>query len=255
MYKKIKQKNIYIFGVTRKHFFLYGITMLVGIILSIICLCCATDNHIWSYLIGLSSGLVVTTLFAYFIDMINVKNFKQERFIKRKYYTEFTYHSIDRTLQNFFNLKRKLYKIDTNEIDDATYTIYSLFEIINDIKGYFDKYFYPFKPLEIESSEKKKQVLTSIAQFSWPIEDLAIRLSQITNDKNLLIINDVFNEEELISLDYLEKTCNEFLSYANTLDINYLYSYFGILSDAIIKTISLIDEFKILTTKHYQPNK
>lgn len=257
----IDKKKPLILGVRKMHFFTYLITLLIGIISSYVVIIIGTkyNNSFINYLISLTASLVVTSIFAYFIDLAN----NRENISEIKKQRQLVLTPIINSIITFFFRIIPLYS-------NADTKVYNLSDIEKEIHEIIDKYVNCIKILSTGSRDLSLVNESFSIKYIeiYSIRELENKLLKLLNEQEVLVMKEIISRNEFALLEilykdivntkfpYLDSENDRNISKAyvdwpknelREIDINNLHTQFKILFLSLDKLSKNIKEFSFIS--------
>lgn len=213
-------KKPLILGVRKTHFFIYLITLLIGIISSILSIVIGIkyNNSTTGYFLSLTASLVVTSIFAYFIDLANNRENLSEIDNQRKTVL----------MPVIISILTFLLRIIPSHANKKLQS-YTLKDYENELHKIMDEY---INCIELLSKGNRDLKLVN-ESFNiknieiYSIRDLESKLQILITQQEMLVMKNIINRQEFSLLDILYKDVIEtkfpYLSSDNDKNISKLY--------------------------------
>lgn len=204
-----------IFGVSRRRFFLYCISMLIGVALSVLFIALGTiyNNSVINYFLGFSASLIITVIFAYLIDFIGQKEIRDLEKTKRTLYLQ----PISMKIIELFH-RIMFFNITSKEFEDREYTIDD-FEtcykrVFLDYCKYLEKLIGENRPLpEVNAAFGIKNSIQE-----WCLKEIVRSVNVILDNEIVIKAESLLNDKELFLLERLKEIAEHLhLPYLDTM--------------------------------------
>ena len=206
-----------ILGVSNKRFFLYFISLIIGVLFSFLFIILGFyfDDSLINYFLGFSASSIITVIFAYLIDLINQQEKIDIEKAKRSIYIQ----PISMKIVELFH-RVMLLSIGAEE-RDIEYTF-------DDFEKCFQKVFSDYcRYLSLLIGENKP-LLEVNAAFNikdgiqkWVLKDIVQNIDSMMNNLAVIKIEGLFDDGEIYSLQRLKQIVeNLYLPYLDTLNLD-----------------------------------